>query len=123
MKTGCVLVVDDDADVCEDLAFLIEHQGYRVVTAQHGEAALAKLALVDKPCIILLDLMMPVMDGWEMQRRLAADPRLKDIPVVVVSGVADLGARPRAPQVVASLKKPIDLPQLYRLLSAHCSAA
>src|SRR3954471_12350561 len=80
-----ILIVDDDADFRTGLRLALEMKGYQVDEAAHGEEALAKLA-ERPPLLVLLDLQMPVMNGREMLQRLRANPDLKDIPVVIISG-------------------------------------
>ncbi len=116
-----ILLVEDDADVRGTLAELLEEEGYEVVCATNGEEALAELASPSAPSAILLDLAMPVMDGWAFRRRQRSDPRLAAIPTVVISanlpgdpgGVGRLGAD-------ALLSKPFDLDQLVETLQRIC---
>ncbi|CAA2106686.1 Autoinducer 2 sensor kinase/phosphatase LuxQ [Methylobacterium bullatum] len=81
---GPVLVVDDDADVRERMTAMLTREGWRVTSAEHGRAGLEAVA-VKKPCLILLDLMMPEMDGFGFLRVLRAKPEWRDIPVVVLT--------------------------------------
>src|SRR5215212_2491309 len=87
-QRGDVMVVEDDFTIRETLRELLEDEGYRVTQASNGAEALACLRTNGTPRLILLDLMMPVMDGVEFRRALQKDPRLSDIPMVVLS--ADL---------------------------------
>lgn len=114
-----VFLVEDDADTREDLAFLLADRGYAVETASDGAEALGKLAQHPPPSAIVLDLMMPVMDGWELRAKLRKDPRLSAVPVILVSGVADLEGQARSLDAVGYLTKPVDLPRLFDLLAAH----
>src|SRR2546423_10696788 len=87
-----LLVVDDDPGIRESLAELLHDEGYVVLTAINGQDALARLRTSgDRPCVILLDLMMPVMSGSEFYTEMRNDPALADIPVVIIS--ADGGGR------------------------------
>jgi CheY-like chemotaxis protein len=101
-----VLVVDDERDLRETLCEVLESDGYTVLQAQNGKEALA-LALQTEPCLILLDLMMPVMSGWQMMEALVEDGRLSSTPVVVVSASHDA---PKTAQ--AFLPKPFELDAL-----------
>lgn len=114
-----VLVVEDEKDLREALAVLIRRRGYRAETAANGQEALAKIADVGPPALILLDLSMPVMDGAELRERLLQRPDLADIPVVVISGVADLAATAARLQAADYLQKPIDFARLYSILDSY----
>ena len=80
-----VLVVDDDASIRTALRELLETEGYKVIEASNGLAALGRLRDGFRPCAIVLDLMMPVMDGWDFRSDQLRDPELRDIPVVVLT--------------------------------------
>src|SRR5438477_2335046 len=113
MTDMSVLVTDDD----EDLRFLcqmhLEMGGFRVTQAADGEEAL-QVARGDRPDLILLDLMMPVMDGWECLTELKRDDTLKDIPVFVVTGKSQNSDQERAFAMGADafITKPFQAPQL-----------
>ena len=79
-----ILVVDDDLDILRLVTFSLEKSGYEVLTAVNGKEGLEK-ATNDRPDIILLDLMMPFMDGAEMLERLKETPDMKDVPVIVLT--------------------------------------
>jgi CheY-like chemotaxis protein len=115
-----VLLVEDDDDLRESLQVLLERRGYKIESAADGVEALQKIRPDDPPGLILLDLMMPVMDGWEVRARLLSDPQLAKIPVVLLSGVADLWSEARSLQAVDYLLKPVDLRKVYRLVSRYC---
>src|SRR5688572_1063877 len=115
-----LLVVEDDDDLRESLEILLTRRGYQVVTAANGRDALERLQTGASPCLIVLDLMMPVMDGWEFRARLLEDERLARVPIVLLSGVGDLVREASALSAVAHLVKPVDLPKLYELVKAHC---
>ncbi|HEY3352798.1 MAG TPA: response regulator [Polyangia bacterium] len=116
-----VLVVDDEDDIREVLRLALEAEGYRVETAAHGREALARLAAGARPCLILLDLMMPVMDGFEFLAARARDPVAAAIPVLVVSAFADRAAAVTG--VAGILKKPVDLDVLLAQVARHCRAS
>ena len=80
-----VLIIDDDLPVRTALKELFETEGYAVALAANGHAALNHLRKGLRPCAILLDLMMPVMDGWDFRNEQLADPALKDLPVVILT--------------------------------------
>ncbi|MEX2496201.1 MAG: response regulator [Woeseia sp.] len=115
-----ILVVDDDPDLREGLAYLIRHWGHAVVTAANGREALDRLDLMaGPPCMIILDLTMPVMDGWELRRSLLKRPAFADVPVLLVSGIADLDEAAETLSPAAYLRKPVDVNELSRLVDAQ----
>ncbi|HWC65272.1 MAG TPA: response regulator [Thermoanaerobaculia bacterium] len=103
-----VLVVEDDADVREALLLLLEDEGVHAVGATDGHDALDKIARGFRPSLILLDLMMPVMDGELFLRARKADPRLASIPVVIVSAMQRMKVAPEEYDVDEMILKPID---------------
>ena len=103
-----VLVVDDDPDICDVVQEILESFGYRVETARNGIEALKKLRSGGAPCLILLDLMMPGMNGFEFRNEQLCDPALASIPVVVISGAGEVAAK-AATMGVEGLAKPINL--------------
>ena len=114
-----VLIVEDDADLREMMAQLLSLEGYRTETASNGRDALRYLERGDPPDVILLDLMMPIMDGWEFRRRQVQNPHIAGVPVVVLSALdparaADLGG-------TAFLKKPLDFDRLLELVRRFCA--
>lgn len=108
-----VLIVEDDSDIRDAVASLLERKGFRVRTAEHGAEALDQLE-GPPPDVILLDLRMPVMDGAELVRRLRA--RGCVVPVVVMSAHADLEQLTERLDVQAVVRKPFDLHELMSAL-------
>src|SRR5436190_10082583 len=101
---GRVLIVEDDADLREMMCLLLAYEGFDVEAARDGVEALERLrSAAPRPQLILLDLMMPRMDGWEFCRKLAGEPGLEKIPVVVLSAVPY-----RHLHATAVLPKPVD---------------
>jgi len=115
-----VVVVDDDPDLLEALAELLEAHGYAVETATNGAEALAKLRGLEAPCLVLLDLMMPVMNGWEFRRCQQADDRLAKVPVVIISADEELALHAQALSATAFLAKPVDVGRLLDMVGQHC---
>ena len=107
-----ILLVEDDFDMRDALIPILEYEGHRVVGAANGREALERLRTGPKPSLILLDLMMPVMNGAEFRAEQLRDPALASIPVVVVS--ADPAARSKAKVMgaVACVEKPLDIDKL-----------
>lgn len=117
----CILLIEDDDDTRESLRYILESKGYVVVEAAHARHALEWLADNTVPCLILLDLMMPVMNGLEFLDVLRRDPRHAKTPVVLIS------AWPREAAQVSGVqgwvKKPFDLEQLFASIHGFCSDA
>jgi CheY-like chemotaxis protein len=107
-----ILLVEDDFDMRDALIPILEYEGHRVVGAANGREALDQLRAGPKPSLILLDLMMPVMNGTEFRAELLRDPALASIPVVVVS--ADPAARSKAKVMgaVGCIEKPLNIDAL-----------
>jgi CheY-like chemotaxis protein len=116
-----VLIVEDNVDTRDSLAFLLRHEGYQVSTAANGQEALDRLRAGPRPGVILLDLLMPTMDGWEVSNRLGQDPALASIPVVVVSGVGDCPEKLASLHPAACLAKTADLATLLDTVRRHCA--
>jgi CheY-like chemotaxis protein len=116
-----VLIVDDDADLREQIAEALGAEGYEVVTARDGREALERLRRGERPALILLDLGMPVMDGRALSAELKRDHRTKEIPVVLLSGLGD--AREEAARLAAAdcLVKPVPFPTLLGTVQRFCA--
>ncbi len=115
---SCVLVIEDDHDARVALRNILEEEGYRVVSVTDGRRALDTLERMraEPPQLILLDLMLPVMDGWQFIERLRAAHGLSQIPIAVISAFE----REPPEGVVEYLRKPIKLEALLRLVARHC---
>ncbi|MCP3139968.1 response regulator [Pyxidicoccus xibeiensis] len=112
-----VLVVEDDADLRAAVADILEDEGFVVHVAENGRDALEELGhMGHMPCVVLLDLMMPVMDGFAFMERFRADPVLSQVPVVVFS------ASVREPPEGASamIRKPFEIPALLSAVAGYC---
>ena len=120
-----VLVVDDVDDARDIMARLLRRVGYRPVTAADGAAALAAVD-AERPDLVLLDMSMPEMDGLEVLRRLRADPRHRDLPVVVFSAVSDGRSVAEARRLGAadySIKGAVGAADLFACIARHRRAA
>jgi CheY-like chemotaxis protein len=114
MKTPItVLIVDDDAAACSAFTAVLAGEGYRLATAMSGEEALRRAAAV-RPDLVLLDVMLPGMDGFEVCRRLRGEPALADLPIVMVTALDDRESRLQAIEAGADdfLTKPFDVAEL-----------
>lgn len=119
-RDAYVMIVEDDTDIREALTQILEDEGYRVASAGNGLDAIGLLRGRERPCLILLDLMMPVMNGWQFRTEQQRDTALADIPVVIIS--ADGAARREtvASGVQGFLQKPIELDELLEVVSRLC---
>jgi CheY-like chemotaxis protein len=118
-KDPTVLVVDDDPAIRESLRDVLEAEGYAVVTAANGKEGLDLLRETRTPCVILLDLMMPVMSGSEFLMVLRSHDVLSDIPVVIVSAWTREAA-PLAPLSQGIVRKPVRLDELLACVDRFC---
>ncbi len=116
-----VMIVEDDDEIRELLAEMLADRGHLVSTARHGKDALELLRTKPQPNIVLLDLMMPVMDGWQMRAEMLADPKLAGIPVIIVSGAADLQDGSEMLKAARVLTKPVKWPVLLDSIRDHAS--
>ncbi len=112
-----ILVVDDDPDIRESLREVLEDEGHATVTVTNGREALDYLRSGKRPCVILLDLMMPVMDGWQFRREQKQDPSIADIPLIVITAT---GKRPVLIDADELVMKPLDLTRLFEAIERYC---
>jgi CheY-like chemotaxis protein len=117
MSQKIVLIVEDEEDIRETLRLSLELEGYAVQTAENGKTALELLQNGPLPCIILLDLMMPQMNGWQFTENVRKDENLKLIPIVVVTAFNE---RTRPIDVQKVMKKPVDLNDLINMIEKYC---
>jgi CheY-like chemotaxis protein len=113
-----ILVVEDESDIRESLKDALESEGYRVLVASNGLEALGMLPELRRPSLILLDLMMPVMDGWEFAEALQANAELATIPIVVVTAFGR-EAETRKIASRGAIAKPVDLDLLFDMVKRH----
>lgn len=120
-REAWVCIVDDDPDIREIVALVLEASGYRVRTAVDGEEALATLKKHPGCALIILDLMMPGMNGWEFRSAQKSDPVLASIPVVVLTGIREVPAQTATLDAAAALQKPVDLDELVGTVARHAA--
>lgn len=112
-----VLVVDDNPEIRSSLEEVLGEEGYAVVGVADGQEALDYLTANEEPRVILLDLMMPVMDGWQFRAEQKKNPKLANIPVIVISAMADAAQDIGAERV---LSKPLSPEILLRAVKDYC---
>ena len=116
-----ILIVEDNADLCDALALFLGDLGYPVLQAANGQEALGQLQRAPLPGLILLDLIMPIMNGWVFRSELRRAPALRAIPIAVMSVVMDVQQQAIALGAVACFAKPVDLNELVALAAYYCS--
>jgi CheY-like chemotaxis protein len=112
-----ILVVEDDALALEALAYILEYEGYSVATARDGKRGLDILHQSPRPCAVVLDLGLPIVDGFEFIRRQNEDPEMAGIPVIVITA----SYAPVVPEAAAILPKPLDINELKEVLADCCT--
>jgi CheY-like chemotaxis protein len=121
MNCKTLLVVEDDDDIRDSLVLALEAEGYTgVVGASNGKEALELLGTVPRPCLVLLDLMMPVMNGWEFLHSMRNNDILAVIPVVIVSAFSE---QIKNENVQGVVKKPFELEALLRIVRSFCGGS
>jgi adenylate cyclase len=114
-----ILVVDDDRDFCEALSDFLSLRGHAVQCESNGLEALRSFATSEiRPALILLDVVMPVIDGWGVMPQLRKEPQLADVPVVIMSGSSEITQRAKELGAIAVLHKPIEPQTLLRIIDA-----
>jgi two-component system response regulator CpxR len=113
-----ILVVDDNREARDCLRKLLEGAGHTVTCVVNGQEALRWLGKAERPDVILMDLWMPVVDGWKFRQRLWQNPELEQIPVVLISGEGDLAQIAASLDVDAYFRKPVDPKALLQAIGA-----
>jgi CheY-like chemotaxis protein len=115
------MVVDDDEHIRDALSMILEDEGFEALCVDNGRAALDVLNGGQRPCVILLDLMMPVMDGWQFRQVQKSTPEHSDIPVVVITAAGASATSTIDANKV--LHKPITADAIMSAVSEYCDAA
>lgn len=124
MTQPIVMVIEDDQDIRESLLEVLEQNEYSPIGVSNGREAIDVLrAVPDKPCVILLDLMMPVMDGREFRELQLKDQALGAIPIVVLSAHADLKKATEGMHPAEALKKPVAVDSLLEIVQRYAKVA
>ena len=116
---GTVLIVDDNLHACSSMATLVMLEGFEPIMATNGAKALAYLADHPAPCFIILDMLMPVMDGWEFLACKQEVPQWSKIPVLIATGRDGTIDLDRYPEVVAVVCKPVNPETIFAILKEH----
>lgn len=118
-----VVIVDDAPDIRLILTVALTDVGYQVASAANGQEALVLLRdAAERPCVIVLDLMMPIMDGWTFLAEQQADEALAAIPVIILTAAPTTLEAAQARGARAVLQKPVDLATVRALVAQYCSA-
>jgi DNA-binding response OmpR family regulator len=115
-----ILLVEDDDTIAAILSAVLQDQGYTVSRASNGKEALDHLYNQQPPRVILLNLMMPVMNGWKFREHLRQVPELAQIPVVVLSGLRDLDQKAAVLEATDCFTKPYNLKAVLDTVRCHC---
>jgi two-component system chemotaxis response regulator CheY len=119
-----ILIVEDDRDIRESLQQILEFENYQVSSAQNGQEALKSLSQLPLPCLIVLDLFMPIMNGSQFLEALRekGDANLTHIPTLVLSASPAEGEIAKAvrPYIAEFIKKPVDLDKFIESIQKHC---
>lgn len=118
-----ILIVEDDRDLARLEAEVLEAAGYRTIIAANGWEALHELQTSNQPDLILLDMMMPVMDGWKFREEQRKVPSLASIPVVVVTADGDARAKAASIEAAGYATKPISIDDLIDAVERICGLA
>jgi CheY-like chemotaxis protein len=116
------MLVEDDPNIRGDLAELLRDEGYEVVTASDGLEALSRMRYAGRPDVILLDLMMRGMNGWEFRNEQLQDPMLASVPVIILSGLTEAPHHAANLDAAACVAKPIEFAHLLETVQRHCAA-
>jgi CheY-like chemotaxis protein len=117
MPCQSILIIEDDESIRETLRIFLEYEGYRVLTAGNGKEGFELLPQAGNPCLVLVDLMMPVMDGWQFIEEARTNEVLSTTPIVVVTAFAEMA---RGIQARAVIRKPVDLDFLLKTVRQYC---
>jgi len=119
-KNATVLIVEDDPLIRETLDEILSGEGYHTVSARDGAEALTRLRETGSTDLIILDLMMPVMNGWEFRAEQLRDASISKIPVIVVTGSTHSAERSAGLKSLELLAKPLNLELLLQTVARYC---
>ncbi|HXH74136.1 MAG TPA: response regulator [Bacteriovoracaceae bacterium] len=117
-----IFIVEDDQAIRESLMELLETEGYEVFTAENGQDGLEQLSSCTRlPALILLDLMMPIKDGYQFYKEKALNNKIADIPVVIMSADGDIQRKIEKLGISRFLKKPVDIDEVLLMVAEICN--
>lgn len=125
-RCDSVLVVEDNRDIREAVELLLQMEGFRVYGVQNGKEAVSVLKKIPGRALVLLDMMMPVMSGWDFFKAQSGDQSINNLPVVVVSALGAASAladKGKSLPAVGYIKKPIELDGLLDVVQRYCDRA
>jgi two-component system chemotaxis response regulator CheY len=122
--TRTVMLIEDDRDICEIVQQVLADEGYETIAVPNGAEGLRRLrAAAQRPFLIVLDLMLPVMDAWQFRAEQTSDARLAGIPVVIFSANPKVGQHADALGAVAVIRKPPNLDEFLNIVGRFSAAA
>ena len=119
MASARIPIIEDEAEIRENLKMFLELEGFQIFSAENGKEALEILDTIPQPCLILLDLLMPVMTGNEFLKAKSLQDQLAAIPVYVISGVANI---PKLNGISGFIKKPFELDRVLSMVKRFCTS-
>ncbi len=117
-----ILVIDDDPEIRDTMVEVLRAEGYPVDMASNGREGLAKLDAIQTPCLVVLDMMMPVLDGMGFLEAVARRANADDIHVLVVTANPAMFRQIEPPRVIDLLKKPFELDDMLGVVAAYCAS-
>jgi CheY-like chemotaxis protein len=120
-RPDTILIVDDDGNTRETIRRLLEMEGYEVASACDGREALELLASGLRPCMIVMDLSMPLMNAVDFRQRQLSDPDIAGIPVIAYSGVPDVRGRAHECRAADHLGNPSEFEHVLSIIRRHCN--
>jgi CheY-like chemotaxis protein len=116
---GIIFIVDDDAEIRTMLGLVLRLGGYESTSACNGQEALDRLKDGLHPTLILLDLMMPVMSGWDFLTALQREDAWKNIPVLALTGYSSMIGQHPIPGTIGVVTKPLDVPKFFEIVARY----
>ena len=117
MKQKVILTIEDDPDFRLNVVTTLEHEGYRVYSAENGDEGLKILNEIQMPCLILLDYFMPLVNGEQFFKKIKTLSKYRHIPIVLLTATS---AKPHLPEEVKILRKPVEIEDLLNVVKEYC---